>query len=229
MGLRNADDPAKVRENRARAAAALGVAPERLLTARQVHGSRCAIVDAPFAPEAAPEADALVCARPGIAIGVLSADCAPVLLADPRSGRVAAIHAGWRGLLAGVIEATLEVFGKEGSRPGDLYAAIGPCIGPHSYEVGPEFVEAFLAHDPQAAAFFWLKDGQRPRFDLPGYARARLVAAGLPEAQVEALAYDTYRDEALFFSHRRNAHAGEPRFGVQLSAILLLPATKVAT
>lgn len=228
MGLRNSDDPARVRENRARAAAALGVPPDRLLTARQVHGTRCVIVDAPFTADAAPEADALFCAQPGIAIGVLSADCAPVLLADPRNRRVAAIHAGWRGLLAGVIEATLEVFFARGSRPNDLYAAIGPCIGPGSYEVGPEFVEAFVARDRHAAAFFCASEGQRPRFDLPGYTRARLVALGLPEAQVEALAYDTYREDALFFSHRRNAHAGEPRFGVQLSAILLLPEAEVA-
>jgi len=224
MGLRNADDAANVRENRARAAAALGIPPTRLLTARQVHGTRCILVREPFAADEAPEADALVCERPGIAVGVLSADCAPVLLADPRNGRVAAVHAGWRGLLAGVLGATLEVFFARGSEPADIHAAIGPCIGPRSYEVGPEFERAFVEADPAFGRFFHRgEEGARPRFDLPGCTRARLLAAGVPEGQIEVLALDTFEQADLFFSHRRNALAGEPRFGVQLSAILLVP------
>lgn len=222
MGLRADDQPANVRENRARAAAALGVTPSALVTARQVHGSGCLVVEHPWAPTEAPEADALVCERPGLAVGVLSADCAPVLLADPVAGRVAAVHAGWRGLLAGVLEAAIELFRSRGSAPGDVFAAIGPCIGPGSYEVGPDFERAFVAADPRAARFFARTEGRdRPYFDLAACARHRLLAAGLGADRIEVLGRDTFVEEDLFFSHRRNRLRGELRFGVQISAIVV--------
>lgn len=224
MGLRSGDTASHVRENRARAARVLGVPPDRLLTARQVHGAVCAIVEEIWPYEAAPEADALFCDRPGIAIGVTTADCAPVLLLDPVGRRVAAVHAGWRGLLGGVIEATLECFFARGSRPADLVAAVGPCIAQASYEVGPEFECAFIDADPAARCFFRPKAGSdRLLFDLAGCVAHRLRAGGLPASRIEVLQHDTCREEADFFSHRRNKLRGEPRFGVQLSAIMLVP------
>ncbi|GBD43911.1 Laccase domain protein YfiH [bacterium HR40] len=223
VGLRSGDRPEAVRENRRRAAAALGVEATRLVTARQVHGRFCAAVTCPWGPEEAPEADALFCERPGIAIGVTTADCAPVLLADPAARRVAAVHAGWRGLLAGVLEAALHEFFVRGSRPSDIHAVIGPCIGPRSYEVGAEFERTFLATDPATAPFFRPgRSDDRRFFDLPGCVRARLVRAGLPEGNIDHLAFDTCREDRLFFSYRRSCLRGETQFGVQLSSILLV-------
>ncbi|GBD42543.1 Laccase domain protein YfiH [bacterium HR39] len=221
VGLRSGDDPQRVRENRARIARALDVAPERLVTARQVHGTEVVLVEDPFPPEEAPEADALVVERPGLAIGVTTADCAPVLLFDPFGLRAAAVHAGWCGLAAGILERTVGFLRERGTRPHELRAAVGPCIGARSYEVGGDVHEAFLAVDPAHAADFRPLGQGRFLFDLAGAARRRLLAAGLEPRRVEVLGLDTFAREELFFSYRRTRLRGEARFGLQLSALVL--------
>ena len=218
VGLRSGDDPARIAANRARAAAALGLAPERLVTARQVHGTKALTVTEPWPVDAAPEADALVTDRPGLLLGVLAADCGPVLFADPEAGVVGAAHAGWKGALAGVLEATVEAMIELGAAPGRITAVLGPCIAQPSYEVGPEFVARFVAADPDHARFF-APDGERARFDLKGFVAAHLVAAGI--GRVEVLPHDTCADESRFFSYRRTTLRREERFGLQLSAIAL--------
>ena len=223
------DDPARVAENRARAARRLGVAPEALATVRQVHGVAVHRVEGAVGDgegrgekgqggERRREADALATRTPGRAIAVLTADCAPVLLADAGAGVVGAAHAGWRGALAGVVEAAVAAMEELGARREEIVAAIGPCIGRRSYEVGPEFPAPFTARDPAAAAFF-APVGERFRFDLEGYVADRLRAAGL--ADVQAASADTCADERRFFSHRRARLRGEPGHGHGLSAIAL--------
>ncbi len=221
-GLSSGDRPERVAANRARVARTLGVAADRLLSARQVHGSRCLRVDAPWPPGERPEADALATGCPALAVGVVTADCAPILLADPTGRRVAAVHAGWRGLLDGVVAAAVDRLRRLGSRPEVLYAAVGPCIGPVSYEVGPELARAFERADPAHARFFVPRPGSdRLLFDLAGCCRQALTKAGLDPARIEILPHDTLVEEERFFSHRRSRLRGETRFGVQLSAILL--------
>ncbi len=222
VGSSSGDRPERVAVNRARIAEVLGVAPEHLLTARQVHGTTCLPAVEPWPLAARPEADALLCTRPGLAVGVVTADCAPILLADPWRGRVAAIHAGWRGLLGGVIATTVARLSSLGSRPEDVRAAVGPRIGAGSYEVGPELARAFEAADPAYARFFTPRHGSdRLLFDLGGCCREALLLAGLAAAHVELLPGDTFLEEDRFFSYRRSRLRGEARFGVQLSAIVL--------
>lgn len=218
MSQRNGDEPERVDRNRARAATALAVAPEHLVTARQVHGVATVAVTAPWEPADAPEADALVTDRPGLLLGVLTADCAPVLLADPVAGVVGAAHAGWKGALAGVVESVVAAMAGLGATPGRIVAAVGPCIGPASYEVGPEFVARFAAADRDSARFFAQGAGQA-LFDLPGYVALRLRRAGVGRCQ--GLERDTCAEDELFFSYRRATKRGEARFGLQLSAIVL--------
>jgi YfiH family protein len=166
------------------------------------------------------EADALVTDRPGVTLGVLSADCAPVLLADPEAGVIGAAHAGWRGALAGVIEATVARMGGLGALEGRIRAAVGPCIAQASYEVGPELLAAFTHEHPASADLFEPVAGSdRLRFDLRGYVLLRLARAGI-EARA-ALPDDTYTDEARFFSARRTRQRAGERFGLLLSAIAL--------
>ena len=208
------DDPAAVAENRARVATALGAGT--VLFLRQVHSATA--VAAPW-DGPAPQADAMATDRPGVALGVLSADCAPVLFADPEAGVIGAAHAGWRGALSGVLEATVEAMTRLGARPARIRAAVGPCISQAAYEVGPEFLDAFTEDDPEAARFFAGGPRGRPMFDLPAFVLARLRAAGVAEA--EWCGHCTYRDEARFFSHRRGTHRGEPDYGRLASAILL--------
>lgn len=218
MGLRSADEPARVRSNRALAARHLGLEPAALVTARQVHGACCVTVEEAWRAEEAPEADALVTARPGILLGVLSADCAPLLLADATARVVGAAHAGWKGALAGVVEAVIAGMRELGAEPARIAAAVGPCIGRTSYEVGPEFQERFLAADPANARHFHHATGAgRPFFDLEGYVAARARAAGIE--RVDVLGVDTCAEELRFFSNRRAFRRGEPAFGLQLSAI----------
>ncbi|MDN2567964.1 peptidoglycan editing factor PgeF [Aquibium sp. A9E412] len=218
VGLGSADDAATVRENRARVAAALGVAPERLVTLHQVHSPDVVTLTAP--PGAArPKADALVTDRPGLALGVLTADCAPVLFADREAGIIGAAHAGWKGALAGVLEATVAAMERLGAARGRLRAVVGPTISQTHYEVGPEFRDAVLADDARAERHF--APAERPghhRFDLPAYACDRLAAAGVACA---ALPDCTYADENRFYSYRRATHRGEPDYGRQVSAIVL--------
>ena len=205
--LSSADDPAAVAENRRRVAAAIGGGT--LVGLTQVHGPAVAIVDEPWQPGAGPRADAMVTRRPGIALGIVTADCVPVLFAAP--GIVGAAHAGWRGALAGVLEAVLTAMGGTG-----IHAAVGPCIGPRSYEVAADLRDAVLARDQGDAQFF--VDGRPGHwlFDLPGYCAARLRAAG---ASVTVLDADTLPDERRFFSHRRRTLAGGGPIGHQISVI----------
>ena len=219
-GLSNGDDPDSVRTNRALAAEALGAAADGLVTCWQVHGAEAVRVERPWRPADRPKADALVTDRPGIALGVLAADCGPVLLADPGAGVIGAAHAGWRGALSGVLEAAVAAMTVLGATPARITAALGPCIGQASYEVGPEFRSRFLAEDPASADRFALPaPNARPHFDLKGYVADRLARAGV--GRIEVLSDDTYANPERFFSFRRTTHEGGGGFGVMLSAIVL--------
>lgn len=180
-GQGSSDQSEIVAINRSRVADSLGLPAGQLVTLHQVHSATAVPVTAPF--EQAPRADALVTATPGIALGVLSADCQPVLLADPQAGVIGAAHAGWRGALDGVLEATLEAMEALGARRDDICAAIGPAISQSAYEVGPEFVEDFMAEDPENARFFAQGRGDRYLFDLPGFGLYRLRRAGVGAAE----------------------------------------------
>jgi YfiH family protein len=213
----NADARENVMANRALVANAMGVAPENLLGVKQVHGITVRIADAPWTIGEGGEADALVTATPGLALGVVTADCAPVLFSDAAGTVVGATHAGWRGAVAGVLEATVEAMRALSAT--SITAAIGPCIHQPSYEVGADLRDAVLAHTPTGERFF--TNGQAPQkwhFDLPGYCAARLSAAGIT-AQI--LPYDTCADEQKFFSHRRRTLRNEPAIGHQISVIRL--------
>ncbi len=215
VGAGSKDDPAAVAENRARAAAAFDARPERLLTGYQIHSAVAVVASGPWS--ARPEADAVVTATAGLVCGALAADCAPVLIADPDARVVAAAHAGWRGALGGVVEAAVEAMTGLGARPERMSAAVGPCIGPRSYEVGLEFLEAFAG----AERFF--RPGGSPDkrlFDLPGYVLSRLGAAGV--ARAAWIGRDTYAEPDAFFSNRRAVHRKEPDYGRLLSAIMIL-------
>ena len=177
-GFGSGDDPDKVARNRAIAADALGLAADRLLTCYQIHSATVLTVEVPWRQGEAPRADGMATARPGIALGVLAADCAPVLFADPDAGVIGAAHGGWRGALGGVMEATVATMTALGAQPSRIRAGIGPCIAQQSYEVAADLRDAVLAHDAASHRFF--ADGVRPerwRFDLPGYCAARLSAA----------------------------------------------------
>ena len=219
-GLGSRDERAHVGENRRRVADRLGVPLAQLVTCHQVHSASAHIATQTWPPEANPKVDALVTAVPGLAIAVLAADCAPVLFADPDARVVGAAHAGWRGALSGVLEATVAGMERAGARRSSIRAVLGPCIGPDHYEVGPEFEDAFLSNDAANARFF-LRDGcnGRARFDLPGYVLDRLGQAGL--GAVESATQCTYLNDAQFFSFRRTTHRGEPDYGRQISAIVL--------
>lgn len=218
MGRRSGDDLDRVATNRARAAAALGFQPDSLVTALQVHSPACIAVREPWAPDAAPEADALVTDRAGLLLGVLTADCGPVLLADPQAGVIGAAHAGWKGAQGGVLEAALAAMTALGARPGRIAAVVGPAIARESYEVGPELAESFRDTDPESPAFFTpMRGSDRLLFDLKGYAASRLRRAGVE--RIEILSNDTAAEEGLFFSYRRATRRGQRQFGVQLSAI----------
>jgi hypothetical protein len=219
-GFGSGDEAALVAENRARAMADIGLADGALVTAYQCHGTRCITVSEPWATGEAPEADAMVSDRPGVALGVLTADCAPVLLADRRNRVIGAAHAGWRGALAGVVEAAMAGMAALGARPADTVAAVGPCIGQASYEVGPEFHEAFAAADPANAGYFAPSVRNRHHmFDLAAYTAARLATLGL--ASVEVLGLDTCADGERFFSYRRACHEGEADYGRLISVVAL--------
>jgi YfiH family protein len=216
-GLGSKDRPDAVRENRARVARHLGA--RELVTAYQVHGTAAVIVDRLPAGER-PSADALVTATRGVAVGVLTADCAPLLLADPGAGVVAAAHAGWRGALAGVAEAALGAMVSLGAARSRIHAAVGPCIGPGVYEVGPEFEGEFLERDPANARFFArAAAGRRSTFDLPGYVAERLRRAGIAAVSTAGICSLSVQDD--FFSYRRSHMRGEADYGRQISAIVL--------
>lgn len=219
-GLGSGDDTDKVATNRGRVASAVDL--KALVTAYQIHSPNVVEVETPWTREQAPRADAMVTTRPGVALGILTADCAPVLFADRKARVVGAAHAGWRGAITGVLDATVATMAKHGARPDTMVAAIGPCIAQASYEVGPEFPAPFLTEDPANAGFFKpsVRDGHF-MFDLSGYVVRRLKKLGI--ASVAALTNDTCREEERFFSYRRACLRGEKDYGREISVIALAP------
>jgi polyphenol oxidase len=221
-GFGSGDDPEKVARNRGMAIERLGLPPDRLVTCHQIHSATAVIVDMPWLPEAAPKADGLVTRVPDLALGILTADCAPILFYDPFAKIIGAAHGGWRGALGGIVEATLGQMEAIGAVRSCIRAAIGPCIGGTSYEVGAEFRQQFLAKDPDSRSFF--KPHSRAghfMFDLPGYIEHRLARASV--ALVERASRDTVVEEGDFFSYRRSCLHGEAAYGRGLSAIALAP------
>jgi YfiH family protein len=217
VGLGSGDDPAAVLENRRRCAAHFGA--EGLVTAYQVHSALALAADGPW-PEGPPQVDGVVTATPGVVCGALAADCAPVLLVDPVARVVGACHAGWKGALTGVVEATVARMESLGAERRRLSAAVGPCIGPASYEVGLEFLDRFVAADPTHARFFAPGAGPEKRmFDLPAFVLGRLAAAGVETC--EWIGHDTCAEASDFFSNRRAFKQDEPDYGRLLSAIVL--------
>lgn len=218
VGVGSGDDPAAVQHNRALAAGALGVDASHLLTCYQIHSDRAVTAQAPWS--ARPEGDAVVTDVAGLACGALAADCAPVLFADPQARVVAAAHAGWKGALGGIIAATVAAMEAKGARRERIVAAVGPCIGPLSYEVGDDFLDRFVAEDSDFARFFapGAQAGKR-LFDLPAFVLSRLDAAGVGDARW--IGHDTRAQEDLFYSNRRAFLRGEPDYGRLLSAIVL--------
>lgn len=204
--------------NRTRVAEAMGVAPRNLLGVYQVHSPKVVTLDSPHEGPV-PEADGLVTATPGLALSVLSADCQPVLMADPRAGVIGAVHAGWKGTLAGALEATVDAMEALGATRGNIAAAIGPTISQRAYEVGPEFFDDFMYEDPEYARFFANGDGDRYLFDLPAFGLYRLREAGV--GQAEWIRHCTYSDPERFYSYRRSVHRKEADYGRLISAIRL--------
>ncbi|WP_293677104.1 peptidoglycan editing factor PgeF [uncultured Phenylobacterium sp.] len=216
VGAGSSDDPEAVQENRRRAAAHLG---GDLVTAYQVHSASVLVADGPW-PAGPPQADGVASRTAGAICGALAADCAPILLADPQARVVAAAHAGWKGALTGVVEAAVARMESLGADRNRIRAAIGPCIGPQSYEVGLEYVARFTHFDPGYARFFSPADAPDKRqFDLPAFVLARLQGAGVDAC--EWIGRDTCAEPDLFFSNRRAFRRGEPDYGRLLSAIVL--------
>ncbi|MBF9032238.1 peptidoglycan editing factor PgeF [Rhodobacterales bacterium HKCCE3408] len=217
-GPGSSDQSEIVALNRARVAEDLGVSPDRLVTAHQTHSARAMIIDAPL-PKPLPKVDALVTRTPGLAVAVLTADCQPVLMADREAGVVAAVHAGWRGALDGVLEAAVETMEEAGADRARIRAAIGPSISQSAYEVGEDFFERFMDDDAENHRFFVNGVPGKYQFDLPAYGLARLRAAGVAEAFWTR--HCTYSDPGRFYSFRRATHAAEADYGRQIAAIRL--------
>jgi YfiH family protein len=219
-GVGSKDIPAHVAENRARMATAVGVLPGRLISAYQIHSPVVVTVDAPWDVNVRPKADAIVTRASGLAIAVSTADCGPILFADAEAGVIGAAHAGWRGALSGVAEATIAVMERCGADRSRIVAALGPMIRQQNYEVGPEFVAQFAAVDSGNRRFF----RNAPRaghslFDLAEYIAARLAGAGI--GRIDDLGRCTYAEPQTFFSYRRSVHRSEPDYGRHLNAIAL--------
>jgi len=220
VGRGSKDDPLAVEANRALAAGWFGLGVEALATVYQTHSAIAHVLDR--APPAAPDGDGVITATPGLICAALSADCAPVLIADSQARIVAAVHAGWRGALGGVVAAAVEAMTRLGADPARTTAAVGPCIAQASYEVGVDFMDCFTTADADYERFF--APGAAPdkrQFDLPGFVLGRLAAAGIGKA--EWIGADTCADEALFYSNRRAVLRGERDYGRLLSAIMLVP------
>lgn len=219
-GLGSGDDRGLVAENRGRAVEA--VLPGALLTSvYQIHSPDCVTLQQPWSDDARPEADALVTARPGVLLAIVTADCAPVLLADREAGVIGAAHAGWKGALSGVTDNTIAAMVALGARREAIAAAIGPCIAQASYEVDDRFAERFIAEHSGNARFLAPGRAGHWQFDLEGYVAGRLESAGI--ASIERLGLDTYADPARFYSFRRATHRGEASYGRQISLIGLQP------
>lgn len=217
-GRGSSDQQEMVTINRARVAAAMGVAPDRLATVHQTHSDKVVTLrgDDDLAAVCRTEADAIVTATPGIAIAVLTADCQPILLADPDAGVIGAAHAGWKGALGGILEATVAAMRAAGAT--DIRAVIGPCISQRAYEVGEEFMDRFLAEDDDHARFFGGGPNGRPMFDLAGFGLTRLRDLGV---EADWIGHCTYSDPDRFFSYRRATHEGAADYGRLISAIAL--------
>ncbi|NEX46958.1 peptidoglycan editing factor PgeF [Pseudotabrizicola algicola] len=216
-GAGSSDQSEAVAINRARVAAAMEVPLDHLIGVHQVHSADVVAATGPLPVR--PHADALVTATPGVALSVLSADCQPVLFADAEAGVIGAAHAGWRGAVDGVLEATVDAMEALGADRANIAAVIGPCISQRAYEVGPEFFETFTAEDPANSRFFINGTGDRMLFDLPGFGLHRLRSAGVGHA--EWTRHCTYHDAERFFSFRRTTHAGEADYGRLISVIRL--------
>jgi polyphenol oxidase len=219
-GVGSRDAPEAVAENRARMAAVLGVAPERLAVPYQVHSPDAVAISEHWSPDARPRCDGIVTRTPGLALGVTGADCGMILFADAQARVVGAAHAGWKGALTGIVEATVAAMERLGARRDAIAAALGPCIARASYEVGPEFVTAFDGPGEDTKRFFVAsrKDGHS-MFDLNGYIAERAARAGV--GRFDDLRLDTYADEDRFFSYRRTTHRKELDYGRLVSAIVL--------
>ncbi len=218
-GRGSGDDRACVEENRARAASALGVRSEALIGPHQVHSAKAVIAHVPWQASDAPQADAIVTSTPGLALSVLTADCAPLLMADAEAGVVAAVHAGWKGAKAGVIESAIEAMESLGAHAPRIAAAIGPAISQAAYEVGPEFKAAFVSGCEGNDAYFSEARPGHIHFNLPGYVQDKLAMLGI--GHVSDAGVCTYGNESILFSYRRSCHRREPDYGRQISAIVL--------
>jgi polyphenol oxidase len=219
-GVGSNDAPDKVNENRARMAAALGVSADRLLSLYQIHSPEVVVAERPWSRDNRPRADAVVTRTPALALGISTADCGPLLFADNEAGVIGAAHAGWRGAFTGVIEATVAAMEKLGAARSRIAAALGPTISQSNYEVGPEFVDRFVAADPTNARFFKTsKRAGHAMFNLNGYIASRIEHAGI--VNFEDLGLCTYAEPARFYSFRRSTHLGEPDYGRHINAIAL--------
>jgi YfiH family protein len=217
-GSGSGDRPDRVAENRRRIAQSLGTEPGHIVTVHQVHSADAVVVDAPFSGER-PQADAMVTSRPGLALGVLTADCGPVLFADADARVIGAAHAGWKGALGGVLESTITAMQGLGARRERIVAVLGPSISQANYEVGPEFRERFVVAEPDADAYFVSSTNEgKHMFDLQSYILARLERAGVAGS---AIGRCTYAEEDQFYSYRRSVHRSEPDYGRLISAIIL--------
>lgn len=221
-GLGSSDARPAVDENRRRMAGHFDLPPERLVTLHQVHSADVVVVETPFPTDERPRADAMVSDRPGVILGIATADCGPLLFADGQAGVIGAAHAGWKGAFAGVLEATVARMEKLGAERRRISVALGPTISRNAYEVGPEFVERFVTADSANARFFTPSErGDHARFDLPGFIGARAAAAGV--GAFEHLGLCTYADETRFYSYRRATHRNENDYGRLIAAIAITP------
>lgn len=219
-GLGSDDLRSKVIENRGRTADDLGVPRDHLLTVYQVHSPNVIVADKPWATDAAPEGDALVTATRGLALGILTADCTPVLFADPEAGVIGAAHAGWKGAIGGVLEATLDAMTSLGAKPAQISCSVGPTISQANYEVGPEFQKQFVAEAPDNNIYFIPSARENHfQFDLSRFVADRLDRLGINS--IDNINLCTYADATRFFSYRRTTHAGESDYGRQISSIAL--------
>ncbi len=220
-GVGSSDEPSKVHENRRRMAEALRTAPDALISVYQVHSADAVLVEGPWTGDR-PKADAMVTAVPGLALGITTADCGPVLFADAEARVIGAAHAGWRGAVTGVLESTLDAMERLGAQRGKIVAVLGPTISQKAYEVGTDFIERFTKEAPGYEQFLGQAEKRgHAMFDLPGFIGARLEAAGI--RAFTNLGLCTYSDEERFFSYRRTTHRQEPDYGRLISAIALTP------
>ena len=215
-GLGSSDQREIVFTNRARVADAMGVTPEALVTVHQHHSADVLSLTGP--PDGSPKADAMVTATPGLALGILTADCQPVIFADPEAGVIGAAHAGWAGAINGVLENTVEAMVTLGATRDNITAVIGPCISQAAYEIGPEFFDRFMDEDPENARYFAGGHGDRMQFDLAGYGLSRLRAAGV---EAEWTRHCTYSDPERFYSYCRSVHQKQADYGRLIATIRL--------